>query len=304
MGVLFGIARRVCAGDATAADATAARRARVAAISFVPTKLDLAGNAKRLEAGLREAAAGGAKLAVAPEGALDGYAINPILAGEIPVERMHEVAIPIEHAMIQRFQALARELAMCIVFGFAEKIGPDVFNSAIFIDDAGVIRGKQHKMQFEEGYHSDWWFNRLGERNRAFDTPLGRCGVLICNDRWNSTLAKIPALDGAQFLVIPAFGSTSTAQDVAVLERSRETRLPVIEANVGVGLITTGEDIAAVRRAKTAVTFAEIAIPAAKPVQPAARDAVEKEFLAWRAVEMLRRYEAKQHRFGRAATPD
>ncbi|MBL9199760.1 MAG: carbon-nitrogen hydrolase family protein [Opitutaceae bacterium] len=285
---------------AGADEANVVRRVKVAAISFVPVKLDLAGNADRLEAALREAAAGGAQLAVAPEGILDGYAINPMLAGEIPVARMRDVAVPLDGPEIARFRRVARELALCVVFGFAERIGDDVFNTAVFIDDRGEVRGKYHKMQLAEGYHSAWWFNRLGARSRAFDTPFGRCGVLICNDRWNPALARIPALDGAQFLVIPSFGSTSTAQDEAVLGRARETGLPVVEANVGVTLVVSGGEIVAVRRDRTAVTFAEIAIPPARPAQPAARDAAEREFLTWREAEMPARYESKRHRLSPA----
>lgn len=170
-----------------------------------------------------------------------------------------------------------------------------VFNTAIFLDDRGEIRGTYQKMQFDEGYHPSWWFNRLGERSRAFDTPLGRCGILICNDRWNPALARIPALDGAQFLVIPAYGSTSRAQDEAVVSRARETSLPIVEANVGVTLVVSGGTIAAVDRTPQSVTFAEIEIPFAIPARPAERDAVEREFLAWRETEMRNRYEKKRH---------
>lgn len=271
-------------------------RVRVAAISFVPAKGDLAANAAQLEAAFRKAAAGGARLAVAPEGVLEGYVINPMLAGQMPVARMHELAVPVDGPEIGRFRDLARELRLCLVFGFAEKVGSDVFNTAIFIDDAGVIRGKYHKMQFEEGYHPSWWFNRLGERSRAFDTPFGRCGILICNDRWTPALARIPALDGAQFLVIPSYGSTSPRQDEAVLARARETGLPVVEANVGVCLIVDGGEVAAVQRAPTTVTFAEITVRPEGAARPAERDAAERDFLAWRAVEMAERYEKKRHR--------
>ncbi|MBM4075461.1 MAG: carbon-nitrogen hydrolase family protein, partial [Planctomycetes bacterium] len=209
-----------------------ARTVRVAAISFVPKKLDLNGNAGQLEKSFREAATGKARIAVAPEGVLEGYIINQVLSEEIPVEKMREVAITIDDPLIRRFQNLAKELDMCLVFGFAERVESDVYNTAIFIDGQGTICGKYHKMQLAEGYHSDWWFNRLGEKSRAFETPYGRCGMLICNDRWNPNLAKIPALDGAQFLVIPSYGSTSKSQDDAVLSRGRENGLPVIEANV------------------------------------------------------------------------
>jgi predicted amidohydrolase len=269
---------------------------RVAAISFVPVKLAPAQNADRLEALIREAAAGGAKLIVAPEGALDGYAINQVLATQVPVERLREAALTIDDPVIQRFQALAKSLAACLVFGFSEKIGEELYNTAVFIDHAGVIRGKYHKMQFAEGYHPSWWFNRLGNQSRAFDTPFGRCGILICNDRWNPELAKIPALDGAQFLIIPSYGSSSAAQDDAVIGRSRETGLPIVEANVGVSLIVSGGQPVATRRAQESVTFAEITIPPPSASDPAAREQAERAFLEWRQEEMRRRYTDKQHR--------
>lgn len=194
---------------------------RVAAISFIPQKFDIQGNAKRLESLFCQAKRGGALLAVAPEGALDGYVVNEIIAGEFPSERMHEVAVAMDATIVGGFRDLARQLDMCLVFGLAEQIGEDVFNCAVFIDRDGELRGKYHKMQLAEGYHPSWWYNRLGQTSRAFDTSLGRCGILICNDRWNPQLARIPALDGAQFLVIPAYGSRSESQDTAGLSPLR-----------------------------------------------------------------------------------
>ncbi len=63
---------------------------------------------------------------------------------------MNSVAVSIDHPVIQRFRRLADELEMCLVFGFAERIGDDVFNCAVFIDHDGEIRGKYHKMQLAE----------------------------------------------------------------------------------------------------------------------------------------------------------
>ena len=263
---------------------------RVASVSFEPVKFDLEGNANRLEEWFRRAASGGAKIAVGPEGALEGYVVNEIIAKEASAEQMRKVALRIDSPIIQRFQALAHELDMCLVFGFAEDVAGDIFNCAIFIDHQGSIRGKYHKMQLAEGYHESWWFNRLGRHSRAFDTPYGRCGILICNDRWNPQLAKIPALDGAQFLVIPSFGSTSKAQDEAVLARGVETGLPVIEANVGVSLIVNNNTIAAVDRHRRGVTFAEITIKDRMTTDDFKRDQTEASFLQWRKDEMARRF--------------
>ena len=113
-------------------------------------------------------------------------------------------------------------------------------------------------------------------------------------------LAKIPALDGAQFLVIPSFGSTSKSQDDAVLARGVESGVPVVEANVGVSLIVSNDRIVAVDRRREGITFAQISVPASRSVNHAERDRVEAEFLRWRKNEMpirlaerMKRIEAK-----------
>lgn len=271
----------------------------VAAVSFVPQKFDLSGNADRLEALFRLAKKRGAKIAVGPEGALDGYVVNEIIAGDATAEKMNDVAVAIDGPVIQRFQRLARELEMCLVFGFAERIKQDVFNCAVFIDHDGKMCGKYHKMQFAEGYDPAWWFNRLGSRSRAFDTPHGRCGLMICNDRWNPQLARIPVLDGAQFLIIPSFGSRSKAQDKAVLSRGQENSVPVIEANVGVTLVVNDGKIIAVDREEEGITIGRITIPPAARPRPNQREQVEREFLQWRQAEMQRRLEHTHERLQR-----
>jgi len=283
-------------GDATLAEEKAGRSVRVAAVSFVPTKFDLAKNVAQLEKMYRQAAAGGARIAVAPEGILEGYVVNEIIAGQAEAEAMKKVAVAIDSPTIKRFRRLAKELDMCLVFGFAERIKDDVFNCAVFIDDDGEICGTYHKMQLAEGYHSTWWFNRLGRRSRAFDTPLGRCGILICNDRWNPRLAEIPSLDGAQFLVIPSFGSRSAAQDQAVLSRGRENGLPVIEANVGVTLVVNDGEIAAVDRKEQGITYGTITVGPKVKRNRTKRNEVERAFLEWRRTEMVRRYRRTQDR--------
>ena len=236
-------------------------RVDVAAISFVPEKFQLRSNADKLEQMFRKAAAGGARLAVAPEGILEGYVVNEIINGEVPPARMADVALTLRSGTIGRFRGLARELDMCLAFGFAERIGRDVFNCAAFVDQKGRLCGKYHKMQLAEGSHRGWWFNRLGRKSRAFNTPFGRCGFLICNDRWNEDIARIPVLDGAQYLLIPSFGDMSKRQDQAVLARARENGVPIVEANVGVTLIISRGEIVGVSRQMEKVNFATIEIP-------------------------------------------
>ena len=271
----------------------------VAAISFRPKKFDLAGNADRLEAMFRTAAEGGAQLALAPEGVLEGYVVMELITGEEREERMRDVAVTTCGPVVGRFRALARELGICLAFGLAERIGDDVYNCAVFIDHRGRLRGKYHKMQLAEGYHPSWWYNRLGGHAHAFDTPFGRCGFLICNDRWNPDIARIPVLDGAQYLLIPSFGSRAKAQDRAVLARARENGVAIVEANVGVTLVISKGEIVALSRRVNEITYAAIEIPA--PASARNRDAQERSFLRWRRTEMRHRYEqgaAKRARSG------
>ena len=103
----------------------------VAAISFVPEKFGLLQNCDRLEDTFRAAAKEGAQLALAPEGVIEGYVVNEIIAGEADAEQMNDVAITMTGPVMRRFRDLARELRICLAFGCAEKIGKDVYNLSL-----------------------------------------------------------------------------------------------------------------------------------------------------------------------------
>lgn len=270
----------------------------VAAISFTPEKFNLQTNCDRLEDTFRRAAKGGAQLAVAPEGVVEGYVVNDIIAGDAPPTQMNDVAVTMKGPEIQRFRSLARELEISLAFGCAEKIGRNVYNCAVFIDATGWLCGKYHKMQLAEGSHATWWFNRLGKNSRAFNTPYGRAGFLICNDRWNEDIARIPVLDGARYLMIPSFGSRSKSQDKAVLARARENGVPIVEANVGVTLIISRGEVVALSRQENKILFGTIDIPAASTT--ANRDTHERSFLRWRKKEMPIRYAQRMQANGKA----
>lgn len=289
--MLFHCAGFVHAGEQASPPTQPGRAVRVAAISFVPTKFDLQANIQQLERAFRQAQQGGAQIAVAPEGVLEGYVVNDVIQGQAKPEAMQKVALKIDDPTIERFRALARELKMCLVFGFAELIEHEIFNCAVFIDEAGTICGKHHKMQLAEGYHADWWFNRLGSRSRAFETPFGRCGILICNERWNPALGKILAADGAQFFVIPSYGSCSKAQDEAVLQLGKENSVPIVEANVGLTMVVDNRSVVALDRHQDGITFGEIHVPQLNTRNPDERDRLESDFLTWREEEMKVRFE-------------
>ena len=269
----------------------------VATISFRPAKWDKAGNADRMEELFVRAAQKKPRLILTTEGALEGYVVMEIVEGRATAEAMLEVAEPIDGPYIRRFQKLARTLNTCLAFGFAERIGDEAFNCALFLDQEGEICGRYHKVQLAEGTHPSWQFNRVGHRLRAFDTPIGRAGFVICNDRWNPDIARALVLDGARIILIPSYGAKTKRQNQAVLARARENGVPIVEANVGMNLIISKGEICAYQWGNDQITYGVVDIPAA-PGAEAARQA-EQDYLAAQTPEMERRYERTLERVGR-----
>ncbi len=273
----------------------------VATISFRPAKWDKAGNADRMEELFVRAAQKKPRLILTTEGALEGYVVMEIVEGRATAEAMLEVAEPIDGPYIRRFQKLARTLNTCLAFGFAERIGDEAFNCALFLDQEGEICGRYHKVQLAEGTHPSWQFNRVGHRLRAFDTPIGRAGFVICNDRWNPDIVRALVLDGARIILIPSYGAKTKRQNQAVLARARENGVPIVEANVGMNLIISKGEICAYQWGNDQITYGVVDIPAA-PGAEAARQA-EQDYLAAQSPEMELRYQRTMEKVGRPVSP-
>ena len=273
----------------------------VATISFRPAKWDKAGNADRMEELFVRAAQKKPRLILTTEGALEGYVVMEIVEGRATAEAMLEVAEPIDGPYIRRFQKLARTLNTCLAFGFAERIGDEAFNCALFLDQEGEICGRYHKVQLAEGTHPSWQFNRVGHRLRAFDTPIGRAGFVICNDRWNPDIARALVLDGARIILIPSYGAKTKRQNQAVLARARENGVPIVEANVGMNLIISKGEICAYQWGNDQITYGVVDIP----VEPSAATArkAELDYLAAQKPEMERRFQKTMERVGRPVSP-
>ncbi len=259
-----------------------------AAISIKPKKWDKQNNADKVETFARRAAEEGPDLIVTTEGVLEGYVVMDVIEGRRSSQEMVEIAEPIDGPYIRRFQDLALELNTCLCFGFAERADGDVYNTAVFIDHHGKIRGKHRKVQFAEGTHSSWPFNRMGSTLRAFDTPHGRAGIVICNDRWNPMISRALVLDGAQMLLIPSHGKKSRSQNETVLARGRENGVPIVEANVGVSMIVSKGEIVDYKWGNDRIALGTIDVPAA--ASTAAARAYELEYLRLQRPEMERRH--------------
>jgi N-carbamoylputrescine amidase len=114
---------------------------------------------------------------------------------------------------LKRVAALAKE--MTVVVGFCEADGGRRFNSAALVSGDGVhgVHRKIHQ-PLGENLHYD-----AGDSLRAFDTPAGRIGALICYDKAFPEAARALALDGAHIVTcISAWPASRTATAGSVAE--------------------------------------------------------------------------------------
>ncbi|UMG93011.1 carbon-nitrogen hydrolase family protein [Nocardioides sp. TF02-7] len=107
---------------------------------------------------------------------------------------------------------LARDMTVAV--GFCESDGRRRYNSAALVSGDGVhgVYRKVHQPLGESLYYA------AGDALRAFDTPAGRVGLLICYDKTFPEAARTLALDGATTIAcISAWPAsrTATAADLA-----------------------------------------------------------------------------------------
>jgi N-carbamoylputrescine amidase len=174
---------------------------RIAAVAgeFGRDLADGLARAGRYVAAARES---GVDLLVLPEAALGGYLAS--LDG--PDDR--PPALDPDGPELRRLAALAGDLVVCAGYCEAGADG-ERYNSAVCVSGDGVL-GRYRKVHQPLGEHLSY---AAGDSFAAFDTPVGRLGMLICYDKAFPEAARALALDGADVLAcLSAWPASRTAQ--------------------------------------------------------------------------------------------
>lgn len=164
----------------------------------------------RIERLLGQARGAGADLLALPEAALGGYLSS--LHGE-PGDQPPQ--LDPDGPEISRLIALAGDTV--VVAGYCERPPAGAskpFNSAVCVTGDGVL-GRHRKVHQPLDEHASY---AAGDRFTAFDTPVGRLGMMICYDKAFPESARSIALDGARIGVcISAWPAsrTNAAPDLA-----------------------------------------------------------------------------------------
>jgi predicted amidohydrolase len=145
-----------------------------------------------LEAKAAEAAAGGARLLIAPEMFLTGYNIG---------DRAWALAEPADGPSAQRATEIAQRHGLALLYGFPEFHGDSVYNAVLWVDPEGhrQVYRKAHLFGPEE--------RRLFRAGPAHP-PLVRLeglsiGLLICYDVEFPEAVRALAQAGAELIAVP-----------------------------------------------------------------------------------------------------
>ena len=177
----------------------------------------------KLEAMLDGARRAGVDLLVLPGATIGGYVsdLHPWTADHGRDEGVPDLppAFALDGEVVQQVCALARDLVVC--FGFCELADGLRYNTAVCVTGDGVL-GRHRKVHQPRGEHAAY---AAGDRFAAFDTPVGRMGLLIDYDKTFPESARALALDGAQVVAALSAWPANVTNRAERLTDDRQSRL-------------------------------------------------------------------------------
>jgi predicted amidohydrolase len=173
---------------------------------------DIEGDFATIEKLIATARADGVQLLALPEACLGGYLEHLDGGADEPP------ALRVDGPEIARLATLAGEMVVCA--GYCEADGDKRFNSVVCVHDGRVLGNhrKVHQPLRENASYNS------GDSFTAFDTPVGRIGLLICYDKAFPESARVLALDGAEIIVVVSAWPGSRTDAPADLADDRWTR--------------------------------------------------------------------------------
>jgi predicted amidohydrolase len=169
---------------------------------------DVGRSLDRIAAVVDRARSRGADLIVLPECALGGY----MTGGD---------GIELDGPEIARLAAIAGDIVVCAGFTEAAPQGDGRrYSSAVCVTRDGVL-GHQRKVHLPPSEAGTFV---AGESFGAFDTPVGRVGMLICYDKVFPEAARTLAFDGAEIVASLAAWPVCRFDPAQRVRDDRQTR--------------------------------------------------------------------------------
>jgi N-carbamoylputrescine amidase len=207
---------------------------------------DMAANIAKVARLIREAAAKGANVILAPELFQGPYFCTT------QEEKWFAGAFPAAtHPCVTELAPLARELGVVLPISIFERDGPHYYNSVVLVNEKGEQLGVYRKTHIPDGpgYQEKFYFRPGDTGFKVWDTAHGRIGVGICWDQWFPESARAMAVQGAEVLFYPtAIGSEPYDADLdtrdlwrrAMQGHAVSNAMPVVASN-RIGAEATGQ---------------------------------------------------------------
>ncbi|NLZ05447.1 MAG: carbon-nitrogen hydrolase [Phycisphaerae bacterium] len=119
---------------------------------------------------------------------------------------LFDLAEPVPGPSTEALGKIAKSRQVTVVASLFERRAAGLcHNSVVVLDVEGRIAGLYRKMHIPDdpGYYEKFYFTPGDLGFKAFDTPVGRIGTLICWDQWYPEAARLTALQGAEILFYP-----------------------------------------------------------------------------------------------------
>ncbi|MEM3770186.1 MAG: carbon-nitrogen hydrolase family protein [Candidatus Bathyarchaeia archaeon] len=156
---------------------------------------DKQANIRKIEEYTANAKQHGAELVIFPELSLTGYTIR---------DELFELAEKIPGTSATAIEKTAKKYKVHIVFGMPELSGKaqaTIYNSAVLVGPEGYI-GKYRKMHLPtHSVFEEKRYFRPGYQAGAFETHVGKIGLIICYDIFFPEVCRLTRLEGAQLIV-------------------------------------------------------------------------------------------------------
>lgn len=181
---------------------------------------------------IKELAAKSVDLIVFPEAFLTGYCVasrEEALSISLDVDA-RTPDVEHGHAPIEAIRGECEMHDMMCVFGFAEKDGENIYNSAALIEPGRPIRYYRKTHIPHMGLDR---FAGAGDELKVFDTRIGKIGILICFDQRYPEATRTLVLQGAELIVLPTNwprGAEVSAEHISIA-RAAENRVFLAACN-------------------------------------------------------------------------
>lgn len=148
---------------------------------------------------MTQAAAGGAQVICLPELFLGKYFC------QVEDSDLFDLAEPVPGPATDLLAGFARARNISLIASLFEKRTLGLYHNTAAVITPDGLAGIYRKMHIPDdpAFYEKFYFTPGDLGFKAFDTPVGRIGTLICWDQWYPEAARLTALRGPQVLFYP-----------------------------------------------------------------------------------------------------